>query len=168
MTKNKNILVISVLVILAIIVIAIIMSNSNVAVAPANTTNTTNTTNTSNTTVNINTATNTANNTNTNKNTSTGGNTNKATNTDQLGTPTKTSYSATEVAAHKTASDCWSIVNGNVYNLTSWISQHPGGSRAIISMCGIDASAAYGDQHGNKRRPANELAGFIIGSQNNN
>jgi len=146
MTKNKNILVISVLVILAIIVIAIILNNSKVAVAPANTTNTGDNTNTTvNTGGNANGNTNTANNTNS-------------------GTTAKTSYSAIEVAAHKTASDCWSIVNGNVYNLTSWINQHPGGSEAIISMCGIDASSEFNDQHEGQKRPANELAGFIIGS----
>ena len=45
-----------------------------------------------------------------------------------------------EVAKHNNASDCWSIIDGNVYNLTSWISQHPGGQAAIKSLCGIDGS----------------------------
>ncbi len=67
------------------------------------------------------------------------------------------------VKLHNTSKDCWSIVDNKVYDLTSWITRHPGGSKAIISMCGIDASASYNDQHGGQKRPANELAGFLLG-----
>jgi cytochrome b involved in lipid metabolism len=68
-----------------------------------------------------------------------------------------------EVAQHKSQSDCWSVVDGSVYNLTSWIAEHPGGSGAILSMCGVDGTNAFQDQHSGERRPANELAGFKIG-----
>lgn len=68
------------------------------------------------------------------------------------------------VATHDTSSSCWTAINGSVYDVTSWISQHPGGSEAIISLCGIDGSSAFNDQHGGQRRPANELAGFKIGT----
>lgn len=83
-------------------------------------------------------------------------------------TPTPTpagpkSYSLAEVAKHGNASSCWSVVNGNVYDLTSWIGKHPGGDAQILSMCGKDASSAYNDQHGGQRRPESELAGFKIG-----
>ena len=74
------------------------------------------------------------------------------------------SYTMAEVALHKSQSDCWSVVDGGVYNLTSWIAEHPGGSGAILSMCGTDGSNAFRDQHSGERRPANELAGFKIGA----
>ena len=77
--------------------------------------------------------------------------------------PTVKTFSSAEVSVHNSKSDCWSIVNGKVYNLTSWIGQHPGGQQAILSMCGKDGSAGFNDQHGGDRRPANELAGFYIG-----
>ena len=73
------------------------------------------------------------------------------------------SYTLADVAKHNNASSCWSAINGNVYDLTSWISKHPGGQQAILSICGIDGSAAFNDQHGGQSRPANELAGFSIG-----
>ncbi|MFA5991354.1 MAG: cytochrome b5 domain-containing protein [Candidatus Doudnabacteria bacterium] len=73
------------------------------------------------------------------------------------------SYTLAEVQAANTSSKCWSIVSGNVYDLTSWISQHPGGQSAIISMCGKDATSAFLGQHGGQARPASELAGFKIG-----
>ena len=78
-------------------------------------------------------------------------------------TPTN-SYSLADVALHKTQSDCWTAVNGSVYDVTSWISQHPGGAGAIISMCGIDGSSNFDGQHGGQKRPATELASFKIGT----
>lgn len=79
-------------------------------------------------------------------------------------TTTTGGYTLAEVAKHNSASNCWTAINGGVYNVTPWISEHPGGAQAIISLCGIDGSATYNDQHGGQRRPANELASFKIGT----
>jgi cytochrome b involved in lipid metabolism len=68
------------------------------------------------------------------------------------------------VATHNTAANCWTIVNGNVYNLTAWIALHPGGPNVIQGMCGIDASAAYTGQHGSKSKPAGKLAQYLVGA----
>ena len=73
-------------------------------------------------------------------------------------------YTLADVAKHNNSSSCWSVINGKVYDLTAWISQHPGGQQAILSLCGIDGSSAFNNQHGGQHRPANELAGFSIGS----
>lgn len=77
--------------------------------------------------------------------------------------PVASGYTSAQVAQHASSQSCWSSVNGNVYDLTNWISQHPGGAGAIASMCGHDASAAFNGQHGGQRRPASELAGFLLG-----
>lgn len=99
-----------------------------------------------------------------------------ATNTPKTPTPTpkptpapvvKSGYTLDDVAKHASASSCWTAVNGNVYDVTSFISQHPGGSRAILSLCGIDGSDAFNGQHGGQRRPASELASFKIGNLTN-
>jgi cytochrome b involved in lipid metabolism len=79
-------------------------------------------------------------------------------------TSAATSFTLAQVATHHSASSCWSAINGKVYNLTSWISQHPGGTGAILSLCGIDGSAAFNGQHGGQARPASELASFYIGT----
>lgn len=76
---------------------------------------------------------------------------------------TEPSFTMTQVQMHNSKSDCWSAINGKIYDLTSWIGQHPGGKSAIISICGKDGSAAFNDQHGGQSRPANELDGFFIG-----
>ena len=78
--------------------------------------------------------------------------------------PNLASYTLADVAKHATATDCWTAVEGKVYNVTPWITQHPGGQRAIIGMCGIDATAAFDGQHGGQRRPTSELASFVIGN----
>ena len=64
---------------------------------------------------------------------------------------------------HKDATSCWTAINGKVYDVTSWINQHPGGRDAILSLCGTDGSAAFNGQHGGQARPAQELATFNIG-----
>ncbi len=74
------------------------------------------------------------------------------------------SYTMVQLAVHNTGADCWTAVQGNVYDVTSWINRHPGGSDAILSLCGKDGSAAFKDQHGGERRPERELASFKIGT----
>ena len=80
-------------------------------------------------------------------------------------TPTTTSNALTlaRVKENNTASSCWSIINGNVYNLTTWISSHPGGKSAITSLCGIDGTSAFNSQHRNESRPESRLATYLLG-----
>ncbi len=68
-----------------------------------------------------------------------------------------------DVAKHASSSDCWAAISGNVYDLTKWISQHPGGSGPIVGMCGKDGTAGFEGQHAGQGRPAQELANFLVG-----
>lgn len=72
--------------------------------------------------------------------------------------------SAQEVSMHSTESSCWSIVNGQVYDLTSYISKHPGGSKNILRICGKDGTSAFEGQHGGDSKPEKILAGYKIGT----
>ena len=72
-------------------------------------------------------------------------------------------YTMTTVKKHNTRSSCWSVVGKNVYNLTKWISKHPGGSKRIIAMCGKNATKAFRSQHGSTGRAAKILATYKIG-----
>lgn len=73
-------------------------------------------------------------------------------------------YTLAQVASHNSAASCYSAINGSVYDLTSFVSRHPGGAAAIKSLCGVDGTAAYNNQHGGSGRPASELASLRIGS----
>lgn len=48
-----------------------------------------------------------------------------------------------EVSKHNKQSDCWMIINGNVYNITSFFGSHPGGNATMVATCGTDATDAY-------------------------
>jgi cytochrome b involved in lipid metabolism len=69
-----------------------------------------------------------------------------------------------QVAAANGASKCWTVINGNVYDLTTWINQHPGGPEHILSICGKDGTSAFEAQHGGQSQPASILASFKIGT----
>ena len=74
------------------------------------------------------------------------------------------SYTLADVAIHNYATSCWTAISGKVYNLTSWINQHPGGKQAIISLCGKDGTEAFNAQHGGQARPEQELKNFLVGT----
>jgi cytochrome b involved in lipid metabolism len=67
------------------------------------------------------------------------------------------------VKANGTSASCWSVINGNVYDLTKWIKSHPGGSGAITSLCGTDGTASFNGMHGNQGTPQARLAGYLLG-----
>ncbi len=52
-------------------------------------------------------------------------------------------YNMAEISTHNSAEDCWVIVEGKVYDMTSFIDRHPGGSHSILVMCGFDATAPF-------------------------
>lgn len=70
---------------------------------------------------------------------------------------------ADEVALHSTPEDCWTIVSGTVYDLTSFVGRHPGGRSAISQICGADGTELFTGQHGGQGSPERELASLKIG-----
>ena len=75
----------------------------------------------------------------------------------------KKAYSMTEVRTHNKASDCWTVINKRVYNLTKWVAQHPGGAGAITRLCGTDGTRAFTGKHGGQGGPTSQLAKYQIG-----
>lgn len=43
-------------------------------------------------------------------------------------------FSAADVASHKTASDLWIIVDEDVYDLTNFQEEHPGGKKSTSAL----------------------------------
>ena len=81
-------------------------------------------------------------------------------------TPTIAGYTMAQVKANNSAKSCWTVVDGFVYNLTSWISSHPGGAGAILFLCGTDGTNAFKAQHENQARPAVRLDSYKLGPLN--
>lgn len=72
-------------------------------------------------------------------------------------------FTMADVLAHATPSSCYTVVRGNVYDLSTWIAEHPGGDKAILGMCGKDATDAFVKQHGGKEKPEMKIETFQIG-----
>lgn len=70
---------------------------------------------------------------------------------------------AEEVALRNTIEECWVIIDGNVYDLTSFASAHPGGQSRIENICGTDATSAFQGQHAGAPAPASALEPLLLG-----
>merc|ERR1712127_662911 len=55
--------------------------------------------------------------------------------------------SPAEVAKHTTKTDCWVVVDGQVLDVTSFLSEHPGGELAILTFAGKDATEEFNKIH---------------------
>jgi cytochrome b involved in lipid metabolism len=78
-------------------------------------------------------------------------------------TTTQAGYSMEDVKKRSTSSACWTVIDGNVYDLTKWIPAHRGGPQAIIFLCGKDGTSAYRVQHEGASTPMSALANYFIG-----
>lgn len=76
---------------------------------------------------------------------------------------TAENYTLDQVASHNSADSRWSAIDGNVYDLTTWINRHPGGSKRIMGICGTDGTAKFNDEHGGGE-VSGTLAQFKIGA----
>lgn len=56
-------------------------------------------------------------------------------------------YILSEVAKHNNANDCWVVIDSKIYNLTTYIPQHPKGPEAVIRNCGKDGTSIFDLKH---------------------
>ena len=68
-----------------------------------------------------------------------------------------------EVKKHNSAGDCWSIIDGNVYDLTNWVDSHPGGKERITAICGKDGTSSFLGKHSNSSSAKSQLTRFELG-----
>lgn len=79
-------------------------------------------------------------------------------------TSSRAGFTMAQVAQHNSQNSCYTAINGNVYDLTSFIDAHPGGAGSILSLCGVDGTTAFMNMHGGQGRPEAELASLKIGA----
>lgn len=74
-----------------------------------------------------------------------------------------TAYSLDDIAKHAEAGDCWTAVDGKVYDITSFVPDHPGGEE-IAKACGKDGTSLFKsvDAH-EKRNAGGVLNNYLIG-----
>ncbi|XP_062090903.1 cytochrome B5-like protein [Humulus lupulus] len=71
-------------------------------------------------------------------------------------------YSKAEISLHNKRTDCWIIIKDKVYDVTSYVEEHPGGD-AILAHAGDDSTEGfYGPQHAT--RVFDMIDDFYIGN----
>jgi cytochrome b involved in lipid metabolism len=79
-------------------------------------------------------------------------------------TPGAPALTMATIGAHASASSCYTVISGKVYDLTMWVNLHPGGRAAILSLCGKDGTAPFMNQHHGAQKQMDILARYYIGN----
>ena len=74
--------------------------------------------------------------------------------------PADKSYTLAEVAGHGREDDCWMVINGQVYDITSYLPDHPSNPELILPWCGKEATQAW--QTKGKGRPHSSRADQLL------
>lgn len=96
--------------------------------------------------------------------------------TEDIGKMNGVTLDMTEISKHNKESDCWMLINGKVYNITSYFGSHPGGNATMSATCGTDATSAYmtkdpnattnGSRSAHSSNAVSLLANYYIGELN--
>lgn len=57
-------------------------------------------------------------------------------------------FTMAEIATHNSKTDCWTVISGQVYELTDFVNRHPGGNE-VVRACGIDATTLFTERKTN-------------------
>ena len=55
--------------------------------------------------------------------------------------------SQNELKKHSTRDDCWTCINGKVFNITPYVDFHPGGVGEIMKCAGKDGTSLFNKYH---------------------
>lgn len=54
-------------------------------------------------------------------------------------------YTLEEIRVHNMSNDTWLIIHDKVYDITSFLEEHPGGEEVLLEQAGADASESFED-----------------------
>ncbi|RWW28716.1 hypothetical protein GW17_00006798, partial [Ensete ventricosum] len=81
-------------------------------------------------------------------------------------------YSPSEISLHTSKKDCWVSIHGKVYDVTTFLEDHPGGEDVILHASGAllllhlpggDATQAF-DDVGHSSTAISMMEGYVIGT----
>ena len=75
-------------------------------------------------------------------------------------------YTNKYILIHNQFDDCWIIINNKVYDVTSFLDKHPGGSDIILDFAGKDATEEFRDI-GHSENAKKMLEKYLIGKVSN-
>ncbi|KAF2756478.1 cytochrome b5 [Pseudovirgaria hyperparasitica] len=56
-------------------------------------------------------------------------------------------FTIEDVLAHDKADDIWVVIDGEVFDLTSFVDEHPGGRKVLLPVAGKDATKQFRKHH---------------------
>ncbi|KAI8629063.1 ferredoxin reductase-like protein [Xylariaceae sp. FL1651] len=71
-------------------------------------------------------------------------------------------YKPKEVAAHNSPADTWMVIHGQVYDVTNYLQDHPGGAEVLVEYAGKDATEAF-DNAGHSEDASEIMAKYRVG-----
>lgn len=72
-------------------------------------------------------------------------------------------YTWEEIRNHNTATDCWIVIDGKVYDVSKWLKYHPGGILPLLYSAGEDCSGVFKAFHPFSWIREKRLPPFYIG-----
>lgn len=72
------------------------------------------------------------------------------------------SYRLLDIRAHDTPDDLWMVIHNKVYNVSSFVLEHPGGVEVLFDCGGVDATEGF-DDVGHSERAVMMLEPYYVG-----
>lgn len=54
-------------------------------------------------------------------------------------------FTRAEVTNHNSNKDCWLIIHNNIYDVTAFLNEHPGGEEVLLEQAGRDGTENFED-----------------------
>ena len=67
-----------------------------------------------------------------------------------------------EIQRHTAKNNCWLIIDGLVYDVTSYLNDHPGGFEVFLQNAGGDATKGFNNAE-HSEQAKKDMANFLIG-----
>ncbi|XP_028088503.1 cytochrome b5 [Camellia sinensis] len=71
-------------------------------------------------------------------------------------------YTMREASQHNTKDDCWVVIDGKVYDVSTYLDEHPGGDDVMVAATGKDATDEFEDA-GHSKSARELMETFCIG-----
>ncbi|TQV97792.1 Cytochrome b5 [Cordyceps javanica] len=72
-------------------------------------------------------------------------------------------YTLAQIAEANTPEKAWIVIHGRVYNVSSYLDDHPGGRDVLLELAGSDATSDF-DFVGHSKSAAKAMAEFQVGA----
>ncbi|XP_073013280.1 uncharacterized protein [Typha latifolia] len=73
-------------------------------------------------------------------------------------------YSQSEVSIHTSKKDCWVVIHGKVYDVTTFLEDHPGGEDALLQASASGDATNSFEEVGHSTSAISMMENYLIGA----